>query len=64
MNIDSFLLQILKVPQPPPLTESQKQARAANEIVKNNQTSTYQIDDMCQAIEEIKVNESGEEVRT
>lgn len=32
--------------------------KAANEIVKNNQTGTYVIDDMCEAMEEIKVVDS------
>ena len=42
------------MPQPPPLDQSQKQAKAAAEIVKNNQNGGYQIDDMCEAIEEMK----------
>jgi len=36
--------------------------RAAQEITKNNQTATYVIDDMCDAIEEFKITENATDV--
>ena len=47
------------------MDDTQKKAKAAQEIVKNNQATTYQInsDDMVGAIEEYKASESEDEVR-
>jgi len=36
--------------------------KAAQEIAKNNQTATYVIDDMCEAIEEMKVAENASDI--
>ena len=41
-----FPNQVLKVPLLPGAEESQRQLKVAEEIAKNNQTATYQIDDM------------------
>ena len=42
------------------MDENQKRQKEAQEIVKNNQTGTYVIEDMVEAIEEMKFDEDDD----